>query len=116
VTDTIIAPQLPLRTRAFRNVPISAVSADALVGAVYRRAGGGGRRVADVREVFAPVPDRVFERVGALEPLAPALGGRTPPFWAAAVMTGAASPAVQANRSVIPSERRGKRMCVQITM
>ena len=34
VSETIIAPQLPLRTRAFRNVPISAVRASAEVGAV----------------------------------------------------------------------------------
>jgi len=34
VRETIIAPQLPLRTRAFRNVPISEESASAVVGAV----------------------------------------------------------------------------------
>ena len=34
VSETIIAPQLPLRTRAFRNVPMSDVSASALAGAV----------------------------------------------------------------------------------
>jgi hypothetical protein len=34
VSETIIAPQLPLRTRAFRNVPMSAARASAEVGAV----------------------------------------------------------------------------------
>jgi len=72
--------------------------------------------LADVREVLTPVLDLVFERAGAFEPLLPALGARTPPFWAAEVVTGAASPAVQAKRSIDPSARRGKREYVQITV
>jgi len=94
---------------------MSAVSAAAVVGIVARSAGGGGRRVAAVRDALTPL-DRFFERVGVLEPLLPTLGGRTPPFWAADVVTGAARPATQANRSVIPSVRRGVRMRVQFTM
>jgi hypothetical protein len=34
VSETIMAPQLPLRTRALRNVPMSDARASALVGDV----------------------------------------------------------------------------------
>jgi hypothetical protein len=87
VSETIIAPQFPLRTRAFRNVPMSEASASAVVGAVYRSAGGGVRRVDGARAVLERAVEREVERVD--DPLLPALGGRDPPFWAAELASGA---------------------------
>ena len=66
VSDTIIAPQLPFRTRAFRKVPMSAARALAPNGAVWRSAGGGVRRTAVVRRAgvfFARAPALVAGRV-----------------------------------------------------
>ena len=53
VSETIMAPHVPLRVRAFRNVPMSAASASAETGEVYRSAGGGVRRAVGRRVALA---------------------------------------------------------------
>jgi hypothetical protein len=114
VRDTIMAPQFPLRTRAFRNVPISDASESADVGVVKRSAGGAGLRVVGRRVGFR-VAFRAAGRVPvALRPGAGTLAAADPPFWAAELAIGAASAA----KSAPVARRRAPRIieCSRITM
>jgi hypothetical protein len=91
VSETIIPPHIPLRTRAFKNVPMSAASARAVAGAVCRNGGSGGFRAVGRRVVL----DRVDVRAaGRRVPAAGVLGfapDEAGPFWAAAACVGTAT-------------------------
>jgi hypothetical protein len=117
VSETIIAPQDPLRVRAFRNVPISDASASADSGEVKRSAGGGVRRAVGRRVVFGFELFAAAGRVVAfLAPLLALVVDDAPPSCAVELAIGSASARVVAKAMASRGACRGELRREKITM
>src|SRR5687768_6145800 len=106
VSDTTMPPHVPLRTRACRNAPRSALSAFADAGVVWRSGGGAGLRAVG-RRVVARAGRRAAGRA-LVGDLAFGLDELAPPFWASAA--GAPENARLAARIVAPRRRAPNRV------
>jgi hypothetical protein len=117
VSETIIAPQLPLRVRAFRKVPISEASASAPIGVVNRNGGGAARRAVGRRVAFV---FELFAAVGRVVVLAPPVGleraDGVPPSCAVELASGSVSAAVATKTVTSRGARRGELRREVITM